>query len=283
MKFRLFILFCYLIGSLSAQVKGKWKGLLIRDGQSMEQASIIYFDFTSSADLFGKSREEVASKNGFALKKLKGSSTKNHLEFKQTVVEKKKDISGIRWCNMVFNLDFIDSTGYLVGQFSSVECRGVQGKVICIPASEWAGSSPTDIELQSWRPILIDDLKKGRKAPELREIDRKNFRFTPIYFDFDQTEIKEEYKPFLISLYKVVSGHSDLRIRVTGHTDAKGSDVYNIDLSERRAKAIIQFFLDAGLTRDRILIDFKGETEPIGDNETIEGQQLNRRVDFSFI
>ena len=264
-------------------MKGSWKGLLVREGQSFEQASIIYFDFTTSADLVGKSREEIPAKTGFVLKKLKGITTKNHIEFKQTVVEKKKDISGVRWCNMNFVLDFVDSTGYLTGQYSSSECRGVQGKVICIPANGWPGANPTDIELQSWRPILIEDLKKGRKAPQLRELDRKNFRFTPIFFDFDQTVIKEEYKPFLLSLYKVVSGHSDLRIRVTGHTDAKGSDVYNVDLSERRAKAIIQFFLDAGLTRDRIQIDFKGEMEPIGDNETIEGQQLNRRVDFSFI
>ena len=82
---------------------------------------------------------------------------------------------------------------------------------------------------------------------------------------------------------QVVLGHSDLRIKVIGHTDAVGSDIYNVDLSQRRAQSIIDYFVSQGLARDRIQIEFKGETDPIADNETEAGKQLNRRVDFSFI
>ncbi len=84
-------------------------------------------------------------------------------------------------------------------------------------------------------------------------------------------------------MIRVVDGHSDLRIKVTGHTDADGSDTYNLDLSKRRAEALIQFFIVNGLSRERIEIDFKGEADPIDDNATPEGKQRNRRVDFSFI
>ena len=84
-------------------------------------------------------------------------------------------------------------------------------------------------------------------------------------------------------MVRVVDGHSDLRIKVTGHTDSDGSDSYNEDLSRRRAEALINFFVSQGLSKDRIVLDFKGEKEPVDTNNTPEGKQKNRRVDFSFI
>ena len=82
---------------------------------------------------------------------------------------------------------------------------------------------------------------------------------------------------------RVVNGHSDLRIKIIGHTDADGSDIYNIDLSARRAKAIQEYFLKCGLESFKLVIDFKGEKMPIDNNQTSEGKQHNRRVDFQFI
>lgn len=264
-------------------LKGTWQGLLIKDGQKMDQATIIYFDFTDNGDFIGKSREEVTGKDAFIVKKLKGTKQAKSVQLKQFVADKKKEVSGVKWCNFEATLHFIDSTGYLEGTFKSAECRGYSGKIICYRSTLPLSLEPTVKEVQSWRPIFVEDLKKGRKAPEIRDLERKNFKFEPIFFDHDKAEIKPEFKPFLVSLVQVVNGHSDLRIKVVGHTDADGSDAYNIDLSERRAQAIIDFFVAQGLDRDRIRIEFKGEAEPIGDNATPEGKQLNRRVDFSFI
>lgn len=269
--------------SASAQLIGNWQGLLIQDGQSYDKATIIYLEITGSGDFVARSREEIPGKDGFVVKKLKGKVDKGHAEFKQFVVEKKKDIAGIRWCNMDLKVDYVDTTGYLQGTFVSVECKGSKGRIICYRTKEKLTTEATVKELQSWRPILVEDLKKGRKSLELRDMERKNFQFRPIYFDYDKTDIKEEFKPFLNAMVKVVNGHSDLRIKVVGHTDADGSDGYNIDLSQRRAQAIIDYFVAQGLMRDRIQIEFKGEKEPVGDNTTEDGKQLNRRVDFSFI
>jgi len=266
-----------------APVKGVWQGLLIKTGQSYDQATIIYFDFTDNGDLIGKSREEATGKDAYAVKRLKGKKTEKTVELKQTIIEKKKDAPGVKWCTIDAKLTFIDSTGYLEGNFTSSECRGYSGKIICYKSDLAFTTEATAKELQSWRPIFADDLKKGRKAPAVRALERKNFRFEPIYFDYDQAEIKSEFRPFLVSMVKVVTSHSDLRVKVTGHTDADGSDAYNIDLSKRRAEAIIAYFVSLGLARDRIQIEFKGEADPVGDNSTDEGKQLNRRVDFAFI
>jgi len=283
MKYALLVSFFFISLSSFGQLKGTWQGLLIKKGESYDKASIIYFEFAENGKVKGRTREEVPGKEGYAIRKLEGEISGAKAQLKQTQIESRKDISGVRWCALEFTVEYIDSTGYLTGTFMSNECRGNMGKIICYRRSEGLPKDATSKELQSWRPILAEDLKHNRKAPEVRELERKNFVFKPIYFDFDKTEIKPEYVPFLNNLVRVVNGHSDLRIKVTGYTDSRGSDIYNVDLSERRAKAIIDFFVNAGVARDRIQIDFKGETSPIGDNTTDEGRQLNRRVDFAFI
>lgn len=278
MKVFLVVTFLFIGYFSPAQITGVWKGILVKDGQKIDQAQIVFFDLSAM-----KSREEIPGKDGFVVRRLKGEWKNKVLTCKQGVAEKKKDVFGVRWCTLDFKLNYNDSTGYLEGTFASLECKGNTGKVYCFKTDELLTNDPVSIELQSWRPIFIDDIKNNRKSKEKREEERLNFKFRPIYFDFDQAVIREEYKPFLLSIIKVINGHSDLRVKVTGHTDAVGSDAYNIQLSERRAQAIIEFFVQNGMAKNRIVIDFKGEKEPVSDNKSEEGMQLNRRVDFSFI
>ncbi|WP_343635991.1 OmpA family protein [Fluviicola sp.] len=279
MKYQLFIFSIFVSFLMNAQLTGVWKGVLIRDGQKLEQASIIYFDFGKEP----LTREEVTGKEGFAVRTLKMETKNGQIKAKQSTMVKKKDIYGNRWCALDFEMAFVDSTGYLQGKFYSLECKGVSGKLVCFKVSETLAKEQTSVELQSWRPIFIDDIKNGRKSREVRDSERKNFQFEPIYFDYDKADIRPEYEAFLKRIVYVINSHSDLRVRVTGNTDADGSDAYNDDLSKRRAEAIIDFFVKAGLKRDRIVIDFKGEKNPVSDNKSAEGKQLNRRVDFAFI
>ena len=71
-------------------------------------------------------------------------------------------------------------------------------------------------------------------------------------------------------------------ILVTAHTDSIGSNRYNLDLSERRAQALKELLISEGLDADSIIATGKGESEPIADNETKEGQAINRRGEFTF-
>jgi outer membrane protein OmpA-like peptidoglycan-associated protein len=279
MKCQLFIFSVFVSFIINAQVTGVWKGVLIRDGQKLDQASIIYFDFGKEPI----TREEMNGKDGYVVRALKVDPKSGSIKAKQSTIIKKKDVYGNRWCTLDFEMAYVDSTGYLQGKFFSLECKGVSGKLVCFRVAETVSREKTSIELQSWRPIFIDDIKNGRKSREIRDSERKNFHFEPIYFDYDKADIRPEYEAFLKRIVYVVNSHSDLRVRVTGNTDADGSDEYNVELSERRAQAIIEFFIKAGLKRDRIVIDFKGEKNPVGDNKSAEGKQLNRRVDFEFI
>lgn len=279
----LLLCFCQFSSSLFGQLTGNWQGLVIREGKPIDQATILYLEVKTNGDFVARSREEVGGKEGFIVKKIKGTVTDKELRLQQFAIEKRKEIYGIKWCNMNFNLRMNDTTGYLEGKFTSPECRGNLGKIVCYRVTNTFNSDPTVKELQSWRPIFAEDLKKGRKSQEKRNFERKNFDFHPVLFDYDQAVVKEEYHDYLKSMAEVVLGHTDLRIRVIGHTDSDGVAIYNEDLSRRRAEAILNLFVEFGLTKDKVQLDFKGESIPVDNNTTEEGKQRNRRVDFEFI
>ncbi len=273
-----------LVSMAQTMLSGNWQGILIRDGGTIQQSTIIYLSISSNEKEFiGKTREEIFDTELFAVKKIKGSASEKNLSFQQTFIEKKKTNTKTTWCMLSATLTYTDSTGYLEGKYTSSDCRNSRGKIILYRSTEAFPDAEKSPPSQTWFSTFVSDYAKGYYAPEIRKKERDNFKFLPIYFEYDLAEIKPEYHDFLIRLIRVVNGHSDLRIKVTGHTDADGSDHYNLDLSKRRAEAIIQFFTTHGLSKDRLEIDFKGESAPVDNNSTPEGKQNNRRVDFSFI
>jgi outer membrane protein OmpA-like peptidoglycan-associated protein len=272
--------------SLNGQVdlNGVWQGIMIKTGAKIEEGTILFTSFTiSDKNLEGHTRDEIYNTDFFAVKKIRGSVKGNTIRFSQIAIEKNKKAPKTNWCNIDALLTYNDTTGYLEGTYTSLECKNTSGKIILFKTNTVFSTTEESPLSHTWFKRFQNDLKKGYKAPVIRDKERKEFVFQPIYFDYDKTEIKPEYQAFLKKMIRVVDGHSDLRIKVTGHTDADGSDAYNLDLSKRRAEALIQFFIANGLSRDRIEIDFKGEAAPIDNNTTPEGKQRNRRVDFSFI
>ena len=214
---------------------------------------------------------------------MKGTVSKNTLELKDIVISKKTAASRVQWCKLNCKLEYNEITGYLEGTYTSSDCRNTVGKIIAYRTESIFSMDEKPSESHHWFDLLNTDLKKGLNAPEIRVLERLNFKFEPIYFDYDKDEIRPEHFAYLSGMIKVIEGHTDLRVKVTGHTDADGSDAYNDGLSKRRAESIIKFFTDRGLSRDRLEFDFKGEKQPVDSNDTPEGKQLNRRVDFRFI
>ncbi len=277
------ILFAF-TGKSQIDYKGVWQGIIINDGQKTEQGNIIFADFTITGNnVEGKTREETFKSDVYAVKKIKGEIVNNQLKFKQLSYEKKKTNSSTTWCLFETTLTYNDSTGYLEGRFSSKECRRFSGKIIFYRST--AKFSPNEVPIlgQDWITTFKNDLKLGLNAPEIRIKERSEFVFEPIYFDVDQAIIKPQYEAYLLKMIRIVNGHSDLRVQITGHTDSDGSDIYNEDLSKRRSQAIIDFFVKNGISVDKLNIEFKGEKNPIDTNKTADGKKHNRRVDFSFM
>jgi len=102
-----------------------------------------------------------------------------------------------------------------------------------------------------------------------------------IHFDFDRATIKPESRPTLESAAKILKENPGIRVEIQGHTDSKGSDAYNLRLSERRAQSVVNYLVqNLGIDRSRLTAKGYGESRPVADNSTDDGRAINRRVDF---
>ncbi len=129
---------------------------------------------------------------------------------------------------------------------------------------------------------------------QVYEIIEKNILLTPakvdvafvvnnIYFDFDKATLRPESQNSLNNAIRWLNANPQVRIEVGGHTDSKGSDQYNIKLSQRRAQSVYTYLMQGGIVPSRLVAHGYGERMPIASNATDEGRQLNRRVEFKII
>jgi outer membrane protein OmpA-like peptidoglycan-associated protein len=105
-------------------------------------------------------------------------------------------------------------------------------------------------------------------------------RLNRIYFDFDKTTLRAESFPSLDRVVDFLSQNPTTSIEIGGHTDSMGSDDYNINLSQGRANAVRNYLIAEGIQEKRVLSVGYGEKRPETTNQTDEGRQINRRVEF---
>lgn len=102
-----------------------------------------------------------------------------------------------------------------------------------------------------------------------------------IEFDFDQATIKPESKPTLDEIAKLLTAKPDLRLEIVGHTDGKGTEAYNLDLSNRRAANVVAALVGTyGIEQTRLSSRGAGMSQPIASNDAEEGRAKNRRVEL---
>jgi OmpA-OmpF porin, OOP family len=104
-----------------------------------------------------------------------------------------------------------------------------------------------------------------------------------LFFDFDKAILKPESAPELDRIVTLMKEKPSLEIEIAGHTDNAGPDPYNLKLSERRAKAVVAYLSKKGIAKERTKAQFYGETKPVETNETEEGREKNRRVEFKIL
>jgi OOP family OmpA-OmpF porin len=105
-------------------------------------------------------------------------------------------------------------------------------------------------------------------------------RLRGVEFAHDSERLTPSSKQTLDDAAATLQKHEDLRVEVAGHTDSSGTDSYNQQLSERRARAVLEYLASAGVDRQRMTSRGYGEAEPEADNSTPEGRAENRRVEL---
>jgi len=100
-----------------------------------------------------------------------------------------------------------------------------------------------------------------------------------IYFDSDLATIKPESQTTLEEVLAALKADPSLKLQVGGHTDSTNTDAYNLQLSQRRAEAVVKWLTDHGAAAERLTAKGFGKSQPVADNATATGRALNRRVE----
>lgn len=106
-------------------------------------------------------------------------------------------------------------------------------------------------------------------------------RINNVFFDFAKYDLRPESYPDLNRLAQVMKSNTNLEIELRGHTDNVGKDADNMKLSENRIQSVKSYLLGQGIAASRMSAKGMGETKPIATNDTDEGKQQNRRVEFT--
>lgn len=101
-----------------------------------------------------------------------------------------------------------------------------------------------------------------------------------VNFDFDESVIRPEDQANIDKDVATLEQWGKVNIEVAGHTDSRGSDEYNMTLSEQRANAVRNHLIKKGIEADRLTAVGYGESQPVADNATDEGRFKNRRVEL---
>jgi len=102
-----------------------------------------------------------------------------------------------------------------------------------------------------------------------------------LMFDFDSAQLRASARNDLSSLAQNLQDYPNTDLVIVGHTDAVGSDDYNLELSQRRAEAARSHLIADGVSPSRVTTLGKGEREPVDSNDTDVGRQQNRRVEIA--
>jgi outer membrane protein OmpA-like peptidoglycan-associated protein len=102
-----------------------------------------------------------------------------------------------------------------------------------------------------------------------------------VLFDFNKSTLQPASDAVLQPVANLMAADMTLKLEVRGHTDNVGADVYNQTLSDARAKAVVTWLTQHGVTADRLMAKGYGKTKPVADNGSDEGRAKNRRVEIA--
>jgi outer membrane protein OmpA-like peptidoglycan-associated protein/opacity protein-like surface antigen len=124
----------------------------------------------------------------------------------------------------------------------------------------------------------------GCKKKQLAMLTQTSIKILDkVYFNTNRATIMKRSNRLLNNVASVVINHPEIpKIRIEGHTDDKGKDDYNKDLSQRRAERVRMYLIEKGVPEDRLEAIGFGEEKPVSSNSTAKGRAANRRVEFNF-
>ena len=160
-------------------------------------------------------------------------------------------------------------------------------KVLDMPTNLYEGSKFTRFGFMLYRGAssasYVSNIKITTASPDTRSklLTEGKLVTYGIYFDVNKDVVKVESYGTLKSIADVLKENPDVRVKIIGHTDSDGDNAKNLDLSQRRAKSVMNELVKVfGIDASRLETDGMGETKPVAPNDTPVNKALNRRVEF---
>lgn len=134
------------------------------------------------------------------------------------------------------------------------------------------------------RSLGIDTLIAAKKEPGVPKFEEKKrgqtFILDEVLFERNSARLNEQFTFRLDSLVEILTGNTNLLVRITGHTDSTGDSEHNIRLSTDRARSVAEYLIESNVLEDRITYRGLGSSKPVASNETDSGRRKNRRVEI---
>lgn len=137
---------------------------------------------------------------------------------------------------------------------------------------------------------IVEDVNEEEETQTIIPpvIEKTTIKLQPILFGFDNYSVSPEAQEVLATYIQLLKSNPELKLKIIGHTDALGPDIYNQKLSERRALTVLKYFTGNGISEERLTAVGMGEKEFISINTNSDGsdnpeaRKYNRRVEFEY-
>ncbi len=141
-------------------------------------------------------------------------------------------------------------------------------------AGEWVGTRDPNLQASCTPPsaTVNSEIKQSGRAI-----------LYGVHFNSDSSKLLPDSDATLQQIAALMKGELSLHLRVEGYTDSTNTDAYNLNLSSRRAEAVIQWLTQHGVATGRLVAKGFGKSSPVADNNTPQGRALNRRVEIVVI
>jgi outer membrane protein OmpA-like peptidoglycan-associated protein len=177
-------------------------------------------------------------------------------------------------------LAFEVATDTTLGLFGRYDYANMAARPHSDVARQWASGG---ITVQHVFQIAQAPEPAPPPPPPPPPVTKRRIVLRGVNFDFDKSTIRPDARAILDEAVATLRGEPDVRVSVEGHTDAVGSDDYNMRLSERRASAVADYLERGGIARGRLSPKGFGESEPVASNVDEDGRAQNRRVELRIL
>lgn len=147
-----------------------------------------------------------------------------------------------------------------------------------------AEDKPIKEETLGGKPLVPKAHKEElKREKETREVTIAATELKSIFFDFDQAVIREDQKEVMLQNAQWLKAHPQVRVRIEGNCDERGTAEYNLALGQRRAEAVKEFLEGLGIDAKRMQTISYGFERPLDPGHNEEAWAKNRRVDFTIL